>query len=505
MEITDVLDKNKDVAFKQALALLAMGADIPESFAAFYELVFGVQPPKHVMEEWIRPLYEARKDGKGVVIEAFRGSTKTTTLTIAFTAYRIGKEPHKANLLIQVGDDTASDNTAQIADIIEHNPGFRAVFPNVVPDRERGWGAGGYEVKLNDMPYEHWRDMNASRKDPTLLGVSYKSRAIIGRHPDGVLIVDDIHDENNTSSERELATVRKILTGTIFPTITDETWQIFVGTPWVEDDVLQYVASTGEFTHVMTPVLRDTEYTWPEKFNEEEVERQKNLAGSIEFARMFMLDLTARLKQFFKYQKFPSINVKFNWPVVAGVDYAGVRENLYKKDTGKRNYFAIAYIAKLPGGGAVVIDGVLEKCSQAEAEGYVMRGQNMYPNYLNAIVESDGKGEDFIQVIMRNPNMKVIPLGTKGKGKDTRFMIMQPWLESGQVRISDAETPFLVELRKELDTYPLCKYKDALDAIYWALMGVKDVLSVPVVDDELPSFLPKEKIGNPFAMVNWNA
>lgn len=134
-----------------------------------------------------------------------------------------------------------------------------------------------------------------------------------------------------------------------------------------------------------------------------------------------------------------------------------------------------------------------------------MRGQNMYPNYLNAIVESDGKGEDFIQVIMRNPNMKVIPLGTKGKGKDTRFMIMQPWLESGQVRISDAETPFLVELRKELDTYPLCKYKDALDAIYWALMGVKDVLSVPVVDDELPSFLPKEKIGNPFAMVNWNA
>ena len=67
-------------------------------------------------------MYEAREEGKGVVIEAFRGSTKTTTLTIAFTAFRIGKEPQKANLLIQVGDDTASDTTQQIADIIENNP-----------------------------------------------------------------------------------------------------------------------------------------------------------------------------------------------------------------------------------------------------------------------------------------------------------------------------------------------------------------------------------------------
>jgi predicted phage terminase large subunit-like protein len=490
---------------KLDLVIAARGLDSPFGFDCFYELVFGERAPRHALEEWIEPLYEAREEGKGVVIEAFRGSTKTTTLTIAFTAWRIGKDPTKANLLIQVGDDTASDNTQQIADIIENNPGFKLVFPNVVPDRERGWGAAGYEVKLGDIPYEHWRDMNASRKDPTLLGVSYKSRAIIGRHPDGVLIVDDIHDENNTASERELATVRKILTGTIFPTITKDTWKVFVGTPWVENDALQYVASTGEFEHVMTPVIRDDAYTWPEKFDEEEVERQKNLAGSIEFARMFMLDLSARHKQFFKFQTMDHDNVRSSWPVVAGVDYAGVRENLFKKDTGDRDYFAIAYVAKLPGGGAVVINGVLEKCSQAEAEGYVMRGQNMYPNYLNAIVESDGKGEDFIQVVMRNPNMKIIPRKTGGKGKDSRFMIMQPWLESGQVRISNAESPFLNELRKELNTYPLCRYDDALDALYYALLGIKDVLSVPSIEAEIPEYIPEEKkMGNPIYAVDWS-
>jgi predicted phage terminase large subunit-like protein len=492
---------NEEQAYLQALVLAAMGRDDAFGFSCFYELVFGEQAPEHAIKEWIEPLYEAREEGKGVVIEAFRGSTKTTTLTIAFTAYRIGKEPHKANLLIQVGDDTAqvgddtaSDNTQQIADIVENNPGFKSVFPDVEPDRDRGWGASGYEVKRNDIDYSQWRAINA---------------AIIGRHPDGVLIVDDIHDENNTSSERELATVRKILTGTIFPTITKETWKVFVGTPWVENDALAYVAATGEFEHVTTPVYREngkgTEYTWPAKFDEKEIERQRNLAGSIEFARMFMLDLSARKQQFFKYMVMDNDKVNSSWPVVAGIDYAGVRENLFRKDTGERDYFAIAYVAKLPGGGAVVMNGVLEKCSQAEAEGYVMRGQNMYPNYLNAIVESDGKGEDFIQVIMRNPNMKVIPRRTGGKGKNTRFTIMQPWLESGQVRISNADTPFLHELRKELDTYPLCRYDDALDALYYALIGMKDVLSTPAIEDELPDYKPKEKKGgNPIYAVNWS-
>lgn len=491
-----------------ALIILAIGEDSPRSFASFYELVFGVRPPEFVVDEWIEPLYEAREDGKGIVIEAFRGSTKTTTLTIAFTAYRIGKEPHRANLLIQVGDDTAVDTTQQIADIIENNPGFRAVFPDVVPDRDRGWGAGGYEVKRDNMGYSAWRDANAKRRDPTLLGVSYKSRAIIGRHPDGVLVVDDIHDENNTVSERELATVRRVLTSTIFETITPETWQVFVGTPWVENDVLQYVASTNEFVSVKTPVYRENgegkEYVWPEKFSEYEVERHQNLAGSIEFARMFLLDLTASQNKIYKYQLYPSSEIRSTWPIVAGVDYAGTMDPA-KNKTGKNDYFAIAYVAKVPGGGAVVLDGVLAHCTQAEAEGYVMRGQNMYPNYLTAVVEKDGKGEEFIQVIRRNPKMKVYPLGTGGKGKPTRLITqMSPWLESGLVKISDAETPYLRELRKELDMPESARYDDARDALYWALRGIPDVLTIPADDDGLPGFGVKKKRTNIFTeMDNW--
>ncbi len=80
---------------------------------------------------------------------------------------------------------------------------------------------------------------------------------------------------------------------------------------------------------------------------------------------------------------------------------------------------------------------------------------------------------------------------------------MQPWLESGQVRISDAETPFLTELRKELDTYPNCKMKDALDALYYALMGIQEVLSQPINEEELPAYGAKEKENIFAGMDNW--
>ena len=57
---------------------------------------------------------------------------------------------------------------------------------------------------------------------------------------------------------------------------------------------------------------------------------------------------------------------------------------------------------------------------------------------------------------------------------------------NGTVRISDAETPFLNELRHELDTYPDCENDDALDALYWSLRGMPDVLVMREDEEELP-------------------
>jgi hypothetical protein len=258
--------------------------------------------------------------------------------------------------------------------------------------------------------------------------------------------------------------------------MTPDTWKVFIGTPWNENDTLHYVASTGEFLHVKTPVKRGEELAWSEKFDEEEIRKLERISGKREFARMYMLDLSFAKNRVFMYQLYPSSEVRFNWPMVGGVDYAGTMDEFTNK-AGRNDYFGMCYTAKLPGGGAVVVDGVLEHCTQAQGEIYVKKAQGMFAMWIQAVVEGDGTGEGFIQTLKRNPGLRIVPMKTKGRGKGRRLEgEMAPWLENGTVRLSDAETPFLNELRHELDTYPDCENDDALDALYWSLRGMPDVL-----------------------------
>src|SRR3990167_3952323 len=70
----------------QAKALLARQSDSPAGFAAFYEVVHGNKLPDHC-REWVEQRYEAHKIGKGSLDFAWRGSWKTTTLSVTFKAF----------------------------------------------------------------------------------------------------------------------------------------------------------------------------------------------------------------------------------------------------------------------------------------------------------------------------------------------------------------------------------------------------------------------------------
>ena len=276
--------------------------------------------------------------------------------------------------------------------------------------------------------------------------------------------------------------------------MTPETWKLFIGTPWNENDTLHYVSATGEYLRVTTTARRNGEPVWPEKFPEEELVRIERLVGSREFARMYMCDLSHSKNRVFKYQLYPSSEIRFNWPMVGGVDPAGTMDEFTNK-AGRNDYFAMAYTAKLPAYGAVCVDGVLEHCTQAQGETYVKTAQAIHPTWISSVVEGDGRGEEFIQVIKRNPGLRIMPMKTQGRGKGRRFeKEMAPWLENGTVRISDAETPFLNELRHELDTYPDCKHDDALDALYWSLRGMPDVLMLRDNEEELPAPIVNKKV-----------
>jgi hypothetical protein len=363
-----------DAAEVELRAVLARD-DSPEGYRNFYRVIFGTDLPPHA-NEWVEKIYVARAEGKGFAVEAFRGSTKTTTVTMGYTLFQIGLYPEKANMLIQVSDDKADKATRAIADIIENSPNWKKVFPNVVPDKNLGWSSTGYQVKRDNMDYGEWRKQNAKRIGPTLFGVGYTSGLIIGSHPDGLLVIDDILDEGNTRSQREMEGVRQIIKSTILPCATKGTFIMLVFTPWREDDPVMEQVKSGTYLLVKTPVLEYDEkgkwdfrgkkvnLIWEKAYDIKTLEDIRSRSADIEFARMYLVDLTKAGDRLFKYQLFPAGEIKYDWVMVGGVDYASIRTAADKN----RDYFAMCYMAKLPTGGAVVIGG-------GSGEVYTRRGR----------------------------------------------------------------------------------------------------------------------------------
>lgn len=462
-------------------------------FAAFYLLVHNKVCPHHAVE-WVSAIFDAKKVGKGVVIEAFRGSTKSTTFN-TFVAWMTGERPSGSSLIIRGTEQAARESAQQIADLIEHNPGWKAVFPHVIPDKDKGWSLNGYEVRISDkfMSYEEWRRQNADRRDPSVVAHPYKSGSVLGMHPSNCLLVDDIHNQDNTSSERELATVIETLTGTIFPCRRPhDPLTVFIGTPWVREDILQRVKETGEYIAVKTAVYNEKgEPTWPERMAQEQIDKERNqdLTGGREFSRMFLLDISASENRILKFSTFPHGQVMLGWPFFGGVDYASAEDPTQRNPN--RSHFALAYVAESPWGKAVVYDGVLEQWSQAQGEDAVLRAQEMYPTWRHSVIESDGKGEEFVVMLQRHPNLRYLPLKTRGKRKADRLVLgLGPWLENGKVLISDGDTKFLNALRTFLRNYPNVSKGDpgwdAADAVFWALMGMPHVLTMHYTDELMP-------------------
>src|SRR4051812_37338500 len=93
---------------------LRVQADTPDGYELFYTLIHNRQLPKHA-RRMVEHIYAARAAGEDAGLEAFRGSTKTTTV-ITFIAYQIGLHPELEWVLFQAGEESAAKNMAFVAD-----------------------------------------------------------------------------------------------------------------------------------------------------------------------------------------------------------------------------------------------------------------------------------------------------------------------------------------------------------------------------------------------------
>jgi hypothetical protein len=496
---------------KEELAQKVRDEDTPDSFFAFCELLDGSPPPPHTQRQ-VRQMYADHERGTGTVNLAFRGSRKTTYFGVKFMAYRVGKEPHKTNVAIGANDDSPEKVMNSVSVIIESHPEWKRCFPTVVPDKGRGWSVNGYYVVDTSMPYEEWVKKQASTVDPTLVGGGYNSTRINGKHPTGILYIDDIHDVNNNSDLQRKDVVKK-LTTVILKTVIRvndklSTWVLGIGVPWASDDGYQTMVNAG-YGFIATPAMtksaegegvyidgfnpatgvtyNDIEgwwtLTWPENFGVQAIVQERSF-GKTEFWQMIMLDLATASTGRLIYHQFPHEQIEETWPVLGGCDPTSFDPTVADK---KASHFALGYGAKRPTGGLVIVDGVVEQCTMLQAENYILSAQTRFVNWLFTAVENVGVGKIFIQSLRRNSLLRVVPSGLKGisdgrvRSKKDRFLNeVAPACEDGSVLLSDADTPYLNALRRLFaHFYDLSEHDpawDAGDSLYHIVKSAPDSL-----------------------------
>lgn len=451
-------------------------------FCAYMRVVYGLELARHHIE-WVTSILEAMAEAEAsggeeparVLIEAPPESAKTT-VAVGLVGWYIGLRPDRTNLFISVSDDQAQKRAIAVAATIERAPGYRQIFPDIVPDRERSWGVeSGYWVR--DVSDAEWDEKTVGQIDPTLTAGGYTNRSIIGKRVTGIMPVDDILDETNTESSDMLDTVSGIYFMTLSSRPTRGALMLTIGTPWKKNDVYEKIEKSDLYRVHITPALNPEtgESYWPEQWSENRLAKKEievELARIGSFALMYLMDRKAGAGGVLKLEwlvDFPHQEIKTEWTCVYGVDFAAQSATLLHLPKKKRtpDFFSISK-GRIAPWGIVQWDVIAEIVGAPDARETLVRHAG-YDTPVGIGLETDGSGDQFYQDLIIETRLPIIPMKTGGAPKATRLeKIMAPKFKSLRVRISDEQTPGLQLFRKLWLAYPTGKL-DPLDACYYML------------------------------------
>jgi len=467
-----------------------------EGFRHFFWCVWRRESAPYALDTWI-PAFMSLA---WVILECFRGSTKSTTLTITFSAFVLGHYPWASILFVQANDTAAAKSSAAVANIVSLFSGFQACFPNVIPDEKRGWGANGYFVQdteyIKNNGYGAWveKTMQDHVKDPSFVGAGITSADIVGMHP-GWLFFDDIHDRQNSTYAKDRENIVQTVRENVVPVLTKPgAKKPFFGvscTFWDKNDAYHVLLETGLFKHIKTPILEFVEkdadgvfegkpikLTWKDGYPLEMVELYRKNNDAVTFKREYLCDETSDLDRAYKVMSHKAEELDFTWMAGLGADPVGVL------NAGEGiSHFAALEGLLTPYNYLVIVDGILEKCGALEGEEYIVNAHGRYRNFQKAVIEGNGIGAIFASTVTRHPGMvvqtvKVQEIG-KGSKLDRQYQFLEPLARGGMIRVSDGNTPILRAVRRYFEEFPNFDKNDPLADLGDALVLL--VYGFPVI------------------------
>lgn len=226
----------------------------PRSLATFYNVIFadqGLTFPSHLWP-MAYGICDTRINKLMVIIGP--GSGKSLFLSVCVPAWLIGHSQNEMVLGISAGEALMQGFQKAVSAMIEFSPTWKAVFPDVKPDKQMGWSTSSGIFVSGRKP---------GLPDANYLACGIDSKYLTGKHG-STIIVDDLHDEENSSTADQCDKV----VGKYFKTVIGRAVPggcrfLMAGRRWHENDVYGTLKDSGDWVVLELPAEREgSEKLW---------------------------------------------------------------------------------------------------------------------------------------------------------------------------------------------------------------------------------------------------
>lgn len=271
----------------------------------FYDFVFymtdGELPLADHHVDWA---YEILSNSHTNII-APRGSGKTNTLNMLM-AWWIGKRPWTSNAIVSVSASQAEERLEDIKDVVGSER-FQNVFPYCHIDNMRSntskqfsvwssvWKDEPYIIDRASFRQKVRKTKDSDPKSKTLFAFGITSSGIPGKRINGLLIIDDPHDEKNSATIKQRDKVETFVKKSLFGCMTPNTKIACISTRWADDDLpgrlMEDEYEDGELvwkTKQMQAILPDGTSYWEDFWNLDALEKKRAEIGETMFQLMYM-------------------------------------------------------------------------------------------------------------------------------------------------------------------------------------------------------------------------
>jgi predicted phage terminase large subunit-like protein len=343
-----------------------------------------------------------------------RGAAKTTWLNTILGTWLISKYDLRVGLVSNT-DMQSQDFSRAMKWTFESNGVHRELFGDL--------------VNPSKWTNKEWikRDSKFSgTKDVSLFAVGVGG-AIISKRFD-VLLMDDILDEENTSSPETRANTKNWFLKTLKPCLAPDGVIISIGTRWAESDLYEdFITPVGKggqgWRHLLISALTDDQQGhlasyWPEVWSVERLLEEKASMGSALFACAYQNDISGLLEgNVFKgpFDHFDVLPEGHKYLGRMGVDLASSTKETADY-TARVTTFEDICPCDLKGH-FYVMSAYRDRRESHHAE-FIADGYAAYPNIEAVMVETNQFQSTLVQEVMQDyPQIPII-----GKKSDTDKM-----------------------------------------------------------------------------------